>query len=72
MGDLFFAVAPRVNRASDPPVACGHGLSCCFFFSTRTPNGTVSYATPNESPNKAFLSVRYRVARASMIWYDMV
>ena len=71
---LFFQLL-GVARASDPPVPCGHRFSCSFNIILDILDINAKrdgYLGCTKKLPNLFLSVRYRVTRASMIWYDMV
>ena len=58
-----------VTRKSEPPVACGHRLSCCLIFSMLLRKEMVSYAaTTKKTPKYAFISEGQSHSRE----YDMV
>ena len=57
----FSSVVRYHSHARDFPVLCGQKLPCCLTFSILIRTGMGIYAAPKQSPNDAFLSVRYRV-----------
>ena len=50
----FFSVALGVTRASEPPVPCGHRLSCCLPFSISIRKGWLATLHQKKSPNMCF------------------
>ena len=63
-GHIFFQWL-GVTRASDrPPCYLRSQASCCLIISMLIRKGVVSYVATKKTPN-VFLSVRYRVTRAT-------
>ena len=60
-----------VTRASNPSVSCGHKLPWYSFIGDINPQWNYNLRCAKRSP-RAILSVRYRVTRASTLWYATV